>query len=602
VALTPDSKALEATAIPSAAGLSNDPSLGRVQFLQALSESLYQARQLIADDPKLLDLRADSAVYAAAEEAVLGALNKGGTYDSPRFVEEFGLDVGRLRALGSDQIVLNLAIRPSDPEVVKHLLAGFRPQLPGALDSELFERMAPQACLALAEGNPFRIEAGVRHFNFPDEIAQYAELLPKPIYALARDFGIASITELGQRLAGTPALSEWTKAYCQLTRDLDEIPGVRFLDRDLPLGPAQIIVMRLLDLDPTAILNKAAIYSPQVEYAEAGVWRPSFEEVEGLGKQKMFLPTSASLGFCRFGDGSSDFISLASISLLFEREGFKFPPSRFPGTLTNLVNFSPSDWEHLRASPEPLISLHCICNSQTVERVADSELAAVRALPLVHTTSYSSLVSFVYSETLLSHRAASAAGLIGKTAGASFTEDRNLGLDTLVFLDFGRASSARTESGSVRIKFSSSVLQQPGAFVTSHDYLDFVAKAGSSEYEVALLHAAGNSDGIEAVRARQAKAYLADVTCGEAALNRVAALIAAANLSIEKFAAGAGDGHLLGLTMGGDAALGFRPPEVKIPTLHLKDVVSIEFDDEVERSKFLSDFPKFAGLVQAFSE
>lgn len=602
MALTPDSKALEATAITSAAGLSNDPSPGRVQFLQALSESLYQARQLIAVNPRLLDLRTDPAVYAAAEEAVIGALNKGGTYDSPRFVEEFGLDVERLRALGSDQIVLNLAIRPSDPEVVKHLLAVFRPQLPGALDGELFERMAPQACSALAEGNPFRIGAGVQYFNFPDEIAQYAKLLPKPIYALARDFGITSITELAQRLAGTPELSEWTRAYCELTRNLDEIPGVNFLDRDLPLGPAQIIAMRLLDLDPTAVLNKAAIYSPQVEYAEPGVWRPSFEEVEGRGKQKMFLPTSASSGFCRFDDGNSDFVTLASVALLFEREGFKFPPSRFPGTLSNLVNFSPSDWEHLLASPEPLISLHCICNSQTVERVAEPELAAVKALPLVHTTSYSSLVSFASSETLLSHRAASAAGLIGKAAGASFTEDKNLGLDTLVFLDFGRSSSARTESGSVRIKFSSSVLQQPGAFVTSHDYLDYVAKAGASEYEAALMHNRGDVDALEGLRARQAKAYLSDVVCGEAAFHRVATLIAAAKLSVEDFASGAGDGPLSGLTMGGDAALGFRPPEVKIPALQLKDVESIEFDDAKERAKFLSDFPKFAGLVKAFSE
>ena len=255
----------------------------------------------------------------------------------------------------------------------------------------------------------------------------------------------------------------------------------------------------------------------------------------------------------------------------------------------------------LRNSPEPLVTLLGVSNhyKNDTKITADPiEVAKLKLLPLRHGTTIEGLMTMARHGEMLSHREACKQKLIDLHDGNTLEEDKMLGLDTQVFLDFGRPSCLQKDKHPVNIVISAEALNTPGAFVTTNDYLNYVAATGISEGRVMELEQEQRTEYVQTVRMRQNRKYIDDVSIVPYCFEAIARHFAENEVSADAFARGDGDLDPKSLCVGGKEGMGFISPEVKIPRVPISMFEAIEFRDSEDMAVFCESFPQMAGLCR----
>jgi hypothetical protein len=194
------------------------------------------------------------------------------------------------------------------------------------------------------------------------------------------------------------------------------------------------------------------------------------------------------------------------------------------------------------------------------------DLARLRAMPLVHTTSVEGLSQMASARAMVSNREVYERQLAdGDTdpeslmAGATHITDRKLGLDKYVFADFGRPSSIRPK-GDVVIAIDPDVMEQPGVFMTEEDIadLDGVLESDQKTMEKYLRGALIPQRFYDAALRRILTARIGDV---EERIGQGVYTSRSLYNTVSEFA----QGQDMDPTVGGWRSLNFSTWEVKLP-------------------------------------
>ncbi len=157
------------------------------------------------------------------------------------------------------------------------------------------------------------------------------------------------------------------------------------------------------------------------------------------------------------------------------------------------------DWEAVRDSPSPLLTLYAASNyhyqdQETTFIPAASQYprhrdlrkgyegqtneALIRSLPLIHGMTADAFTKLIHSGAVMQSNKQrykesdkDALAFHGAGVGATNLADRELGLDQYVFFDFGRPASHNPQQ-EVTLVVDQSVIGQPGVFMTEKDIAD----------------------------------------------------------------------------------------------------------------------------------
>lgn len=184
---------------------------------------------------------------------------------------------------------------------------------------------------------------------------------------------------------------------------------------------------------------------------------------------------------------------------ILEAHGVDFNPSVVPDALL-LDSLEETDWETIRSSDVPLLTLYAAANYHTQERTTvyippgkhmlrhedprrghDGIVhrAEMESLPLIHGMTADSFMRLAESGAPMQsnkerYRVSGQDALTFHTdqQGATNLADRELGLDQYVFFDFGRPSAIHREQPEITLVVDQSVMDQPGVFMTEQDVAD----------------------------------------------------------------------------------------------------------------------------------
>jgi uncharacterized protein YeaO (DUF488 family) len=160
-------------------------------------------------------------------------------------------------------------------------------------------------------------------------------------------------------------------------------------------------------------------------------------------------------------------------------------------------DLSDEDWNNIVSSTEQTLTLNAIINykreikfdlqSEKQRKEVAAQMETIKALPLIHATTFTGLMKIMESGELISNREVyekkGASAEQFSTQHITTADDRELGLDQYVFADFGRPHVYRQGTQSeVTIIIGNEVLKTPGAFLTEKDYLDYGDKDSLEKY------------------------------------------------------------------------------------------------------------------------
>lgn len=183
---------------------------------------------------------------------------------------------------------------------------------------------------------------------------------------------------------------------------------------------------------------------------------------------------------------------------LLEAQEVSIDPAIAPPSF-ELEKLSEQDWEVIKTSKQPLLTLHAASNYRREE--ADTTFvpvssqfprhldprqgyeglekrARIASLPLVHGLSAAAFEQLAQSQVMQSNKTrykksgADALAFHGAGVGATNLQDRQLGLDQYVFFDFGRPAANHRQQPEITLVVDPSVMDQNGTFMTTTDIAD----------------------------------------------------------------------------------------------------------------------------------
>ncbi|MEK6951850.1 MAG: hypothetical protein AABX29_02440 [Nanoarchaeota archaeon] len=173
---------------------------------------------------------------------------------------------------------------------------------------------------------------------------------------------------------------------------------------------------------------------------------------------------------------------------LLNKQGILINPENCPRNF-NFEEFTDKDWEKIRASLTPILTLYSINNFYSNKRLYDrkpyhrdldktTDEIELRSLPLVHGTTREALEKVLETGRVLTNKEIYKSSkedpedFHSSGIGATTLIDRELGLDQFVFTDFGRPHMYREQQPEIILVIDPELMNQPGAFVTERDIAD----------------------------------------------------------------------------------------------------------------------------------
>jgi hypothetical protein len=269
-----------------------------------------------------------------------------------------------------------------------------------------------------------------------------------------------------------------------------------------------------------------------------------------------------------------------------------------------LAGLDDADWEAVRTSSEPLISVWSRTNVLRIENDAAftekakrrygsgetrppqqefDDQVRVASLPLVHGTSFAGLLGAVEQGSFRGNREIHDQGIDVSQNGNTIAADRELGLDQFVFADFARPNSKRQGENQpdITVVLKPEAMDQPGTFVTEHDVLDLDRNTpgGRMDY-TAYMRGGFTSEDFR----RIALTRLRNTESTRTAYNSATRDTYNPPLSLDEFTRGDdGDPDQTG-------AADFSTWEVKMPEVTTDNITRIVFKDQEQMASFIDRY------------
>ena len=183
---------------------------------------------------------------------------------------------------------------------------------------------------------------------------------------------------------------------------------------------------------------------------------------------------------------------------LLAAQGLAISPEAAPNAFS-MRSLQPDDWEAVRTSSHPLLTLYAAANYRREERQTTfmppgsqfprhtdprvgfnglHNRAVIASQPLIHGVSAEAFVKIAENGTLHSNKTRykqsgeDALAFHGAGVGATNLSDREVGLDQYIFFDYGRPAAIHRRQPEITLVVDQSVMEQDGAFMTTQDIAD----------------------------------------------------------------------------------------------------------------------------------